>query len=223
MSRILLVENNFLTESSRDEKSWYIEGVFAQAEALNKNRRRYPEAIMDREVQGFQSLIESNQAGGELNHPESSQVNPDRIAIKIESLKKEGLDYIGRAKVLNTSCGQTLQALLEGGMRMGVSTRGTGTVTKQRDGSAIVNNDYGLVTIDAVMNPSAPKAVVDAIYEGMDFEHLMQDESLQRQYIQWLHEKEHIKSIPNKFNREAQMVESVEKLLKTLVGNFKAS
>lgn len=223
MSKILLVEQNFITESKKtDGAYWYIEGVFAQAEALNKNRRVYPEHVLDREVNSFQQLIEDHQAGGELNHPESSSINPDRIAIKIESLTKDGVDYIGRAKVLDTHCGLTLQKLLEGGMRMGVSTRGTGTVTRRRDGSSLVNEDFGLVTIDAVMNPSAPKAVVNAIYEGMELDDLMNVPELKEQFIAFLKEKEIVKNIPNRYSREERMIESVAKLMAELTGKIRS-
>lgn len=216
--KILLVEDNFLTESSKEDKNWYIQGVFAQAEAFNKNKRIYPEYVLDREVELFtEQFIKTNRAAGELNHPDHSSINPDRVAIKIESIDKQGVDYIGRAKVLTTECGKTISALLEGGLVIGVSTRGSGTVTRLKEGRSRVNDDFGLVTIDAVMNPSAPKALVQAVYENEDLENLIHDEYLMEQFLEFLKMKKDVKNIPTRASREQAMIESVNKLMKTLL------
>lgn len=218
MSKILLVEDNFLTESKKDDKHWYIEGVFAQAGVFNKNKRLYEEAILDREVELFtENFIKTNRAAGELNHPEHSSINPDRVAIKIEEINKAGLDYLGKAKVLTTECGKTISAMLEGGLVIGVSTRGSGTVTRLQEGRSKVNEDFGLVTIDAVMNPSAPKALVQAIYEDSRYESLIHDEYLLEEFVKFMQMKKTNKNIANKTNRDAMMLESVNKLMKTLM------
>lgn len=218
MEKLLLVEDNFLTESKKEDKHWYIKGVFAQAGVFNKNKRLYEEYILDREVESFtKNFINTNRAAGELSHPDHSSINPDRIAIKIEEISKAGLDYIGSAKVLTTECGKTVAALLEGGLVIGVSTRGSGSVTKLAEGKSKVNEDFGLVTIDAVMNPSAPKALVQAIYEDSRFEGLIHDEYLIEEFIKFMNMKKANKNIVNKSDRDAAMLESVNSLMKTLL------
>ena len=218
MTKMLLVEDNFLTESKKEDKHWYIKGVFAQAGVFNKNKRLYEEEILDREVELFtENFIKTNRAAGELNHPDHSSINPDRVAIKIEEITKAGLDYLGTAKVLTTDCGNTIAAMLEGGLVIGVSTRGSGTVTRLAEGKSKVNSDFGLVTIDAVMNPSAPKALVQAIYEDTNFEQLIHDEYLMEQFVEFMRMKKRDMNIPNKASRDAQMVESVSKLMQVLL------
>ena len=114
---MLLIENELIAESKKEGQSWIIEGVFAQAEVVNKNKRIYKENILDREVNSFVSeYVNTKRAVGELSHPNSSQINPDRVAILIESMTTQGNDYIGRAKVLDTPCGKIMQAMLEGGV-----------------------------------------------------------------------------------------------------------
>lgn len=216
--KLLLVEENFLMESSKQDKHWYIEGVFAQAEALNKNRRIYSESILDRETERFvNEMIRTNRAAGELSHPDHSSINPDRVAIKIEELNKNGVDYIGKAKVLTTECGKTIQAMLEGGLVIGVSTRGSGTVTRLKEGVSRVNEDFDLVTIDAVMNPSAPKALVQSIFEDTRFENLIHDEYLIEEFLAFMEEKKRVKNIPTKAEREAQLIESMQRTMQTLL------
>lgn len=218
MSKLLLVEENFLMESRKDEKSWYIEGVFAQAEALNKNRRIYSESILDRETERFvNEMVLTNRAAGELSHPDHSSINPDRVAIKIESLNKQGVDYIGKAKVLTTECGKTIAAMLEGGLVIGVSTRGSGTVTRLKEGTSRVNEDFELVTIDAVMNPSAPKALVTSMLEDERFEELIKNEYLYEEFMTFMKEKERVKNIPTKANRDEAIVEAMQRAMSRLV------
>ena len=126
---MLLIENELIAESSKEGKDWYIEGVFAQAETVNKNRRIYKEATLDREVKRFsEEYVATRRAVGELSHPNDSQINPDRAAILITEIAKEGTDYLGKAKVLDTPCGKIIQAMLEGGVVLGVSTGGRGSV-----------------------------------------------------------------------------------------------
>lgn len=219
MGKILLVEDNFVTESKKDDdKSWYLEGVFAQAEVFNKNRRKYPERILDRETERFiTEYINTNRAAGELDHPDTSSINSDRIAIKIESIVKDGFDYIGRAKVLTTDCGKTISALLEGGLVIGVSTRGSGSVTRLKEGCSLVNEDFELVTIDAVINPSAPKALMQAVYENEELETLMHDEYTQQQFLEFLKTKKISMNVANKADRDKAMIEGFQKIMKTII------
>lgn len=216
---MLLIEDELITESKKEGQSWFIEGVFAQAEVVNKNRRIYRESILDREINSFVSeYVNTKRAVGELSHPNSSQINPDRVAILIESLTKQGKDYIGRAKVLDTPCGKIMQAMLEGGVVMGVSTRGSGSVRTLKEGISEVCEDFKLHTIDAVMNPSAPKALVSAVYENEQaFEALLHDALLYEEFVSFLKAKKRAKRIANRTEREKAMLESVKSVLAQLI------
>jgi len=216
---MILIESELLTESKREGQSWIIEGVFAQSEVINKNKRVYKESILDREVNQFVSeFVNTKRAVGELSHPNSSQINPDRVAILIESMTKQGNDYYGRAKVLDTPCGKIMQAMLEGGVVLGVSTRGSGSVKTLKEGISEVGEDFKLHTVDAVMNPSAPKALVSAIYENEQaLDALLQDALLYEEFTSFLTNKKKAKTIVNKIDREKAMYESVKGLLSRLI------
>jgi hypothetical protein len=216
---MLLVESELLTEGKKENQTWFIEGVFAQAEVVNKNNRIYREEVLDREVKNFiAEYVNSKRAVGELSHPNSSQINPDRVAILIESLSKQGTDYFGRAKVLDTPCGKIVQAMLEGGVVLGVSTRGSGSVKTNKQGISEVCDDFRLHTIDAVMNPSAPKALVKAVYENEQLlDGLLHDALIYEEFVSFLKEKKRIKQIHNKVRREEAMVESVKRVLSQLI------
>lgn len=207
---MLLIEKELLTEGKKEGQNWFVEGVFAQSETLNKNRRIYKESILDREVDSFvKEYVNTKRALGELSHPNSSQINPDRAAILIESMTKEGTDYIGKAKVLATPCGQIIQALLEGGVVLGVSTRGSGTVKTRKDGVSEVCEDFKLHTVDAVLNPSAPKAIVSAVYENEDtMDELLSKLLMTEEFYQFIEQRRAAKKIANKTNRESQMVKA---------------
>ena len=158
-------ETKVLNEESNGVKHMYISGPFLQAVDVNRNGRVYPRAIIEREVNKFQSLIESREAVGELSHPESIEISPDRAAILVTELKMDGNLAIGKAKVLTTPCGKILESLLNDGVRMGVSSRGTGNLTEGN----MVADDHSLATIDAVYMPSAQVAYADAMYESVQY------------------------------------------------------
>lgn len=150
-----------------DDNNMYIEGVFMQAERLNGNKRKYPKKILEKAVSRYmKEQVEINQALGELNHPNRPFVDPDLAAIRITNLWWEGNNVMGRAIVLNTTKGKNLKALLEGGWRAGVSTRGLGSV-KSINGINVVQEGYVLtVGVDVVWGPSAPDAYVKTINES---------------------------------------------------------
>lgn len=156
-------EQKTITENVGNTQHMYITGPFLQAVTRNRNGRVYPQRIIEREVGKFQSLIESREAVGELSHPDSGEINPDRAAILITDLHMDGNLGIGKAKVLSTPCGKILESLLNDGVRMGVSSRGTGNLGKDN----VVCEDFSLLTIDAVYMPSAQCAYSDAIYESI--------------------------------------------------------
>ena len=159
------------------EKAYYIEGIFAQAEVGNGNGRWYPDPILNREVERYVAeKVVTRRALGELTHPETTQINPDRASHIVTSLYKSGTDYIGKAKILDTPCGNIVKTFIKEGISFGVSTRGTGSVKKNRAGLDEVQSDFRLVAVDIVVTPSAPDAFVQGLYESADF--IMQNDVL---------------------------------------------
>lgn len=158
-------ESKILNEETNGVKRMYISGPFMMAESQNRNGRTYSKQIIEREVNKFQSLIESHEALGELSHPDTIEISPERSAILITELKMDDNLAIGKAKVLSTPNGKILESLLSDGVRMGVSSRGTGNLTEGN----MVAEDYSLVTIDAVYMPSAQVAYTDPMYESVQY------------------------------------------------------
>lgn len=151
------------------EKSYVIEGVFAQADQKNRNGRVYPRAIMESAVAKYvQEQVSKKRSVGELNHPEGPTVNLDKVSHLITELKLVGNDVIGKAQILDTPMGKIVKGLLEGGVQLGVSTRGMGSL-EQKNGIMYVKNDFILSTVDIVQDPSAPDAFVNGIMEGVDW------------------------------------------------------
>lgn len=162
---------NFLAEDSSDgKKNLYIEGVFAQAEKKNRNGRIYPKTVMESAINSYVSnYVTKNRALGELSHPDNRpQVKPELASHRIVSLKMEGDDVMGKALVLNTPQGNILRGLLEGGTQMGVSTRGLGSVS-ERANASYVGSDYIVSAVDAVIDPSALDAWVNAVNESQEW------------------------------------------------------
>ena len=151
------------------EKSYVIEGVFAQADQKNRNGRIYPRPIMENAVNKYVTeQVSKKRAVGELNHPEGPTVNLDKVSHLITDLRLEGNDVVGKAQILDTPMGKIVKGLLEGGVQLGVSTRGMGSI-ENRNGVAYVKDDFILATVDIVQDPSAPDAFVNGIMEGVDW------------------------------------------------------
>ena len=159
-----------ITEAKKDGgKKYIIEGVFAQADKKNRNGRIYPKLVMQRAVGKYDDeQVSKGRAVGELNHPEGPTVNLDKVSHKIDSLKFEGTDVVGKATILDTPMGQIVSGLLEGGVQLGVSTRGMGSLMQQ-NGAMVVKDDFLLNAIDIVQDPSAPNAFVNGIMEGVEW------------------------------------------------------
>ena len=156
-------------KNEKGEKSFTIEGVFAQAEQKNRNGRIYPKKTMQSAVDKYvEEQVSKNRAVGELNHPEGPTVNLDKVSHLITDLHFEGNDVIGKASILDTPMGQIVKGLLEGGVNLGVSTRGMGSLV-ERSGAMYVKDDFTLSTIDIVQDPSAPNAFVNGIMEGVEW------------------------------------------------------
>ena len=165
-----IVQVEFLSEEKNGKKSHFIEGVFLQSEIKNKNGRVYPQGVLAREVAKYdEHHIQKGRALGELGHPEGPSINLDRVSHKIESLKEDGNNFVGRAKILETPMGNIAKNLLDEGVRLGVSSRGMGSL-KEKDGVNVVADDFMLATAaDIVADPSAPDAFVDGIMEGKEW------------------------------------------------------
>jgi hypothetical protein len=149
-------------------KQLYVEGVFLQSNIKNRNGRLYPESVMDKEVQRYiKEKVEKNSAFGELGHPETPSINLDRISHLITNLRKEGNNWIGKAKILDTPMGRIAEGILKGGGRIGTSSRALGSLKMNNEGINVVQNDFMLSTAgDLVSDPSAPDAWVQGIMEG---------------------------------------------------------
>ena len=166
-------ENDSLTciieKKENGDKSYVIEGVFAQTDTKNRNGRIYPKAIMERAVGKYVTeQVNKKRAVGELNHPEGPTVNLDKVSHLITELKFNGNDVVGKAQILDTPMGRIVKGLLEGGVQLGVSTRGMGSL-ENRNGAMVVKDDFILSTVDIVQDPSAPEAFVNGIMEGVDW------------------------------------------------------
>ena len=165
-------ENNLevLTEKKDNgEKTYAIEGIFMQAEQKNRNGRIYPRDVMDAAVSKYvNDQVSKGRACGELNHPEGPTVNLDKVSHKIESLQWEGNDVMGKATILETPMGQIVKGLLDGGVNLGVSTRGMGSL-KNGNNAMIVQKDFMLNAVDIVQDPSAPSAFVNGVMEGVEW------------------------------------------------------
>ena len=158
-----------LTEQVGQDKKYYIEGIFAQAEKKNRNGRMYPKKVLEKAVDEYQGLIKAKRAISELNHPQSPTPNPERASHLIESLKWEGNDVIGKARVLTTlPMGKIVKGLIDEGIQLGVSTRGLGSIM-MREGVNIVQPDFTMTAIDVVGDPSAPDAFVRGLMESAEW------------------------------------------------------
>ena len=159
----------YITEDKKGNKSHVIEGVFMQADAKNRNGRIYEKKILEAAVNKYvKEQVSTGRAVGELNHPEGPTVNLDKVSHKITDLKWEGSNVVGKASILKTPMGQIVEGLLEGGVKLGVSSRGMGSLV-QKNGTNYVGKDFMLATVDIVQDPSAPEAFVNGIMEGVEW------------------------------------------------------
>ena len=198
------VEQNIETicEQKKDgTKEYFIEGVFMQSNKKNRNGRIYEKASLERAVAKYVTeQVSQGRAVGELNHPEGPTVNLDKVSHKITDLHWQGNDVIGKASILNTPMGLIVKGLLEGGVKLGVSSRGMGSLV-QKNGASYVGDDFMLATVDIVQDPSAPSAFVNGVMEGVEW---VWDNGLIRQQDIEAIETE-IKSAPRKNLQEAEI------------------
>ena len=170
----LITENTenikILTEEKNGKKNLYIEGVFLQSETKNRNGRIYPFDILNKEVERYnEEYVKAGRALGELGHPDGPSVNLDRVSHKIVELRAEGTNFYGKARILDTPMGKIAKSLIDEGVKLGVSSRGMGSL-EERNGAKYVRDDFMLATAaDIVADPSAPDAFVQGIMEGKEW------------------------------------------------------
>ena len=163
------VEYELVEEKGKD-KQYFIEGIFMQSERKNKNGRIYPLPVLEKEVNRYvKEYVEPKRAFGELGHPDGPTVNLDRASHMITSLTKEGKNFVGRAKVLGTPNGNIVKNLIDEGARLGVSSRGMGTLKPEKKAQVVQNDFYLATAADIVADPSAPNAFVEGIMEGVEW------------------------------------------------------
>ena len=161
----------YITEQADDgKKNYKLKGVFLQAEIKNRNGRVYPFEVLEKEVDRYnKEFIDENRAYGELGHPEGPTVNLDKVSHMVTSLKPDGKNFIGEAKVMSTPMGGIVKNIMDDGGKLAVSSRGMGSLTK-KNGANYVNDDFYLATAaDIVADPSAPNAFVEGIMEGKEW------------------------------------------------------
>ena len=201
-----------LTEEKDGKKTLYIEGVFLQSEIKNRNGRIYPFGVLQKEVERYsEEYVKAGRALGELGHPDGPTVNLDRVSHKITSLKAEGNNFIGKARILDTPMGTIAKSLLGEGVKLGVSSRGMGSL-KEENGVKYVSDDFMLATAaDIVADPSAPDAFVNGIMEGKEW--VWEGGLLRERQIQ-----EMKKEIDNasKVELEEKMLQAFDKFLSNL-------
>ena len=171
MSESTLQDVEYITEQNEDgKKNYKIKGVFMQADIKNKNGRVYPMEILQKEVKRYnKEFINEKRAYGELGHPEGPTVNLERASHMITALYPDGKNFIGEAKVLSTPMGEIVKSLMDEGAKLGVSSRGMGSL-EQKNGANYVRDDFYLATAaDIVSDPSAPSAFVECIMEGKEW------------------------------------------------------
>ena len=157
-------------ENEKGEKDYFIEGVFMQSDIKNRNGRIYPENVMKKEVDRYnKEFVEQKRAFGELGHPDGPTINLDKVSHMITKLEQDGKNFMGRAKILTTPNGQIVRNLINDGAKLGVSSRGLGSL-ESRGGAQVVKDDFQLATAaDIVADPSAPEAFVEGIMEGVEW------------------------------------------------------
>ena len=206
-------EVEYITEEKEGGgKNYKIRGIFMQADIKNRNGRLYPMEVLDEEVKKYnEKFIKQNRAFGELGHPDGPTVNLERVSHMITSLKPDGKNFIGEAKIMDTPMGKIVKNLMDEGAKLGVSSRGMGSL-KQKDGANVVSDDFYLATAaDIVADPSAPNAFVEGIMEGKEW--VWNNGALVEAHVADLKKKFDVKKHQRQVNLEAlEFAKFLEKL-----------
>ena len=206
-------EVEYITEEKENGgKNYKIRGIFMQADIKNRNGRLYPMEVLDEEVKKYnEKFIQQNRAFGELGHPDGPTVNLERVSHMITSLKPDGKNFIGEAKIMDTPMGKIVKNLMDEGAKLGVSSRGMGSL-KQKGGANVVSDDFYLATAaDIVADPSAPNAFVEGIMEGKEW--VWNNGALVEAHVADLKKKFDVKKRQRQVNLEAlEFAKFLEKL-----------
>ena len=206
------VQPVIVEQNEKGEKDYFIEGIFMQSEIKNRNGRIYPKEVIQKEVKRYnKEFVDKKRAFGELGHPEGPTINLDKVSHMIEKLEEDGNNFVGRAKILSTPNGQIVKNLIDDGAKLGVSSRGLGSL-ESKGNAQYVKDDFQLATAgDIVADPSAPEAFVEGIMEG----------------VEWVYESGILKAkdldqmqLEMKTARLNQLEETKLKLWKRFVGNL---
>jgi len=160
-----------LTEANEDgKKNYFIECIFMQGDIKNRNGRIYPSTVLEKEMKRYDDqFIKTKRALGELGHPDGPSINGDRVSHLITEMKRDGSNFVGKAKILGTPMGQIVKTFMDEGVKIGVSTRGLGSVKQTREGIMEVQDDFHLSTVDIVTDPSGPNCFVNGIMENTEY------------------------------------------------------
>lgn len=166
-----ILDSKYIVEEIGGKKNYFIEGTYLMGETVNGNGRLYPVGILDREVAKYtKEKIDKHCAYGELGHPDSPTINLDRVSHMVKEFRKEGNNYWGRSKLVDTPMGNIAKSLIDEGATLGVSSRGLGSMTKHKNGYNVIGDDFRLaVAADIVASPSAPEAFVQGVFEGAEW------------------------------------------------------
>ena len=218
-NKVKLISEEFVSdveyiteEKEGGGKNYKIRGIFMQADIKNRNGRIYPMEVLDEEVKNYnKKFVEQNRAFGELGHPEGPTVNLERVSHMITSLKPDGKNFIGEAKIMDTPMGKIVKNLMDEGAKLGVSSRGMGSL-RQKGGANVVSDDFYLATAaDIVADPSAPNAFVEGIMEGKEW--VWNNGALVEAHVADLKKKFDVKKHQRQVNLEAlEFARFLEKL-----------
>ena len=199
-------------EKDGGDKNYKIRGVFMQADVKNRNGRVYPMEVLEKEVAKYnKNFVNEKRAFGELGHPDGPTVNLERVSHMITKLQPEGKNFIGEAKIMDTPMGKIVKNLMDEGAKLGVSSRGMGSL-KQKGGANVVSDDFYLATAaDIVADPSAPNAFVEGIMEGKEW--VWNNGALVEAHVADLKKKFDVKKHQRQVNLEAlEFAKFLEKL-----------
>ena len=205
-----------LVESADGKKSYFIEGKFMVGNQPNKNKRIYPTSILEKEMLRFdESMIKTSRALGELGHPNGPQINADRVSHRITEMFRDKDDFMGKAKIMATPFGEIVKTFIDEGVKIGLSTRGLGTLRKGKNGIMEVSDDFILNTVDIVTDPSGPGCFVNGIMENTEYFYDVASGNYRAQEVV----EEAVKKFKKKKKAqisEAEMIEVFTKFMKTL-------
>jgi hypothetical protein len=171
ITEVFTEDCSVLTEANEDgKKNYFIEGIFMQGDIKNRNGRIYPSQVLEKEMKRYDDqFIKPKRALGELGHPDGPSINGDRVSHLITEMKRDGSNFVGKAKILGTPMGNIVKTFMDEGVKIGVSTRGLGSVKQTKEGIMEVQDDFHLATVDIVTDPSGPNCFVNGIMENTEY------------------------------------------------------